>query len=115
MIKNLKESQSLLLIWRTKDARPRLFVKSLVELSSQEFKLLLSIHNRYLEYKSSDKDLYEDSLTGDQEQILLDVKSKLDLDDSITNDTGWNQYEWNTDITNPIHNYNITVTICCGE
>lgn len=114
---NIKEKECLLLIWRTKNSKMRLFIRSLTgDLSATDFKNLLSIHNRCIEPpdKNENDSYHYYELTDKQEKILLDLKSKLDLDDSLNeNDVGWKQYEW--DGGNPICNYNINVIICCGE
>ena len=114
MSKNTKiEKESLLLIWRTKNLKPRLFIRELNSLTVIEFKKLLSVHNCYLNSKKYD-DSY--SASDEDEKFLKDFKSKLDIDDTCGDDcTGWFESEWNVDLTDPICNYNINVIICCGE
>ena len=117
MNKNTKiEKESLLLIWRTKNLRPRLFIRELNSLTVTEFKKLLSIHNRYLNNSKKWDELYENSLSKEEEKILKEFKSGLDYDDSCDEDCkGWFESEWNCDSTDPICNYNVNVIICCGE
>ena len=114
MNKNSKlEKSSLLLIWRTKELKTRLFSRELNSLTVIEFKKLLAVHNCYLESRDWDN---ECDASEEDEEFLKEFKSKLDIDDTCDeNPFGWFESEWNVDLTDPICNYNVNVIICCGE